>query len=128
MAVRHKRALRQLLDDEDISKADFDALGKDPCSRKGGRMTCQSKRGNLGRQRVGRLMTGRVSGRIFPYASAENAPLGAGSPCLVGAAVPTLFPRRPPRMIDTHLISRTSKVKNRKTVSAWRGSEVLWFQ
>ena len=26
MAVRHKRALRRLLDDGDISKADFDAL------------------------------------------------------------------------------------------------------
>jgi hypothetical protein len=26
MAVRHKRALRQLLDDGDISKAEFDAL------------------------------------------------------------------------------------------------------
>ena len=31
-------------------------------------------------------------------------------------------------MIDIHLISRTSKAKSRKTVSAWRGSEVLWFQ
>ena len=91
-------------------------------------MTCQSPRGNLGRQRVGRLMTGRVSGRIFPCASAENAPLGAGSSCLVGAAVPTLLPRRSLPMIDIHLISRTSKVKSRKTVSAWRGGEVLWFQ
>ena len=32
-AVRHKRALRQLLDDGDITKAEFDALWAKPLER-----------------------------------------------------------------------------------------------